>query len=220
MPLIRAEHFFDGQFTQIPNDWVRDGDLSLKARGLLALLMSHKPGWSVSVNSLIDKSKEGRDAIKSAVAELEAQGYLRREQEREDGGKFGEAIWITQTPIAGKPLTDKPLTDKPLTDKPHPKNTITKKTITKNTRENPPKGPTRIPEDFNPQPESVKAMVEHFPWVDVKLETHKFKDYWHAATKNAQKRDWDAAWRNWIRKAAEWKKPEQPKAKRIFGIED
>lgn len=218
MPLIRGHHFFDNQFTKIPNDWVRDGDLSLKARGLLALLMSHSPGWEVSVGSLIQHGKEGRDSIKSAVAELEAAGYLKREQTR-DAGKFGEAVWITQTPIAGKPLTEKPLTEKPLTDNPHPKKNIIKKN---NVKEEGPsqKGATRLPKDWNPKPESVEAMREHFPWVDLKLETHKFRDYWIASSRNAMKKDWDAAWRNWIRKAAEWSKQDQPAAKRVFGMEE
>ena len=80
------------------------------------------------------------------------------------------------------------------------------------------KGATRLPKDWKPSPESVRIMAEHFTWIDLKLETHKFVDYWHAATKNAVKKDWEAAYRNWIRKAAEWQKPkelESPK-RRVF----
>jgi hypothetical protein len=82
------------------------------------------------------------------------------------------------------------------------------------------KGAHRLPTDWKPKTESVSAMVEHFPWVDVKLETHKFKDYWASATKGALKKDWDAAWRNWIRRAAEWKKPEPATIKHKFKLED
>ena len=64
-------------------------------------------------------------------------------------------------------------------------------------------------------------MAEHFPWVDLKLETHKFKDHWAAATKAAMKKDWDAAFRNWIRNAAKWSKPtDMPKTKHKFKLED
>lgn len=219
MPLIRGEHYFDNQFTKIPNDWARDSDLSLKARGLLVLLMSHTPGWTVSVNSLILDNMEGRDSIKGAVAELEAHGYLRREQSRE-AGKFGEAIWTTQTPGGIQPLTEKPLTEKPLTDNPHPKKNIIKKNIIKK-EEAPQKGPCNLPTDWQPDSKSWDEMVAHFPNVDVKLETYKFKDYWASATKNAKKRDWTAAWRNWIRKASEWSKPSPPVVtKHIFGAEE
>lgn len=219
MPLIRGTHNFDGQFTQLPNEWLRDGRITLKARGLLALLMSHNPGWSVSINSLIEQNREGRDSLKAAVAELEAYGYLKRDQARE-AGKFGEAIWVTQSPWAEKPLTEKPLTENPLTENPHPKNTNIKNTKVKNTREGSTKGAHRLPQDWQPSEESIATMVEHFPWVDVKLETHKFKDYWQAATKNAMKKDWEAAYRNWIRRAAEWKKPEQTIARRVIRAED
>lgn len=218
MPLIRGNHEFDGQFTQIPNDWLRDGRLSLKARGLLAVLMSHSPGWSISISTLIAQNMEGRDALKAAVAELEEFGYLKREQAR-DAGKFSEAVWITNSPWVGKPLTEKPLTEKPLTDNPQYKNNNIKNNNIKNTREST-KGAQRLPADWKPKEESVAAMVEHFPWVDVKLETHKFRDYWASATKSALKKDWDAAWRNWIRRAAEWKKPEQPRTKHKFKLED
>ena len=217
MPLVRGKHNFDGQFTQIPNSWVRDSRLTLKARGLLTLLMSHSPGWSVSINSLILENLEGRDSLKAAVAELEEFGYLKREQARASG-KFSEAVWTTQSPIAGKPLTEKPLTEKPLTDNPHPKNTITKNKRNKNTREG--AGATRLPKDWKPSEDTLAVMIEHFPWLDIKLETHKFKDYWLAATKNAMKKDWDATYRNWIRRAAEWSKPETTVTKHKFKIED
>lgn len=210
MPLIRGAHSFDGQFTQIPNDWLRDGRLSLKARGLLALLMSHTPGWSVSIKSLIAQNMEGRDSLKAAVGELESFGYLERGQNRTEG-KFSESTWTTKSPQTGFPQTDKPQTDNP-----HPKNTKVKNTK----KIESPAGATRLSKDWKPSEESLAKMVEHFPWVDVKLQTHKFVDYWQAATKNAMKRDWDAAYRNWIRQAAEWQKPEPSKARNKIRAED
>lgn len=85
----------------------------------------------------------------------------------------------------------------------------------------PAKGAHRLPKDWKPNEDSLKAMAEHFPWVDLKLETHKFKDHWAAATKAAMKKDWDAAFRNWIRNAAKWSKPtDMPKTKHKFKLED
>lgn len=61
---------------------------------------------------------------------------------------------------------------------------------------------TRIPEAFAPSEKAWQDMEEHFPHVDLKLETHAFRDYWNARTgKGALKKDWDATWRNWIREA-------------------
>jgi hypothetical protein len=119
MPLIRGHHAFDDHFTQIPNEWLRDTRLSFKARGLLALVMSHISGWSLSIASLADHNQEGRDAIRTAISELEKYGYLTRSQVNQDG-KFGEAIWVTHDP------TDYPSSENPSSENPTPKKNIIK----------------------------------------------------------------------------------------------
>ena len=90
--------------------------------------MSHREGWSLSVNALASQNQEGKDAIRSAIQELEGYGYLYRTQSNE-GGKFGEAIWITTDP------SDLPLADFPTTDNPTPKNTIIKEDQVKNNKD-------------------------------------------------------------------------------------
>jgi len=72
-------------------------------------------------------------------------------------------------------------------------------TVIRNLKKQERKG-ERLPEDFEPNENSWKTMAEHFPEIDLKLETHAFRDYWDSATgSNAVKKDWQAAWRNWIR---------------------
>lgn len=125
MPLIRGHHSFDDQFAQIPNSWLRDSRLSLKAIGLLAQIMTHVPGWNMSINSLAQRNNVGRDQIRTAIQELEEFGYLKREQSREDG-KFAETIWRTSDP------TEIPLSENSTTVNPTTKNTITKEDQIKN----------------------------------------------------------------------------------------
>ena len=125
MPLIRGHHSFDDQFAQIPNAWLRDSRLSLKAIGLLAQIMTHVPGWNMSINSLADRNNVGRDQIRTAIGELEEFGYLTRQQSREEG-KFAETIWRTSDP------TGKPLSDNPTSVNPTIKKTITKEDQIKN----------------------------------------------------------------------------------------
>jgi hypothetical protein len=122
MPLIRGHHTFDDHFTQIPNDWVRDSRLSLKAIGLLTQLMSHRPGWNMSISSLARFNKTGIDTIKSAVKELELLGYLNRsdKQEHNEDGTFADYVWTTADPFQN------PDTVKPASGKQDTKNTITK----------------------------------------------------------------------------------------------
>jgi hypothetical protein len=128
MPLIRGHHSFDDHFTQIPNDWLRDKRISLGAKGLLAQLLSHAPGWRVSQESLGWDNGVGRDAIRTLINELLEAGYLMRSEDRErnEKGYLGGYTYTTQDP-SGEPTLDKPTQDNPL----H-KNNILKKNNLKN----------------------------------------------------------------------------------------
>lgn len=121
MPIKKGRHSWDDQFTQISNHWLRDNRLSFKARGLLAYIESHTPEWNISVHWLAAQNPEGKEALRSAIAELELYGYLKREQENVEG-RFGEVTWTTQEPLAENP----PAENRPL------KKTIEKNTIDKN----------------------------------------------------------------------------------------
>lgn len=128
MPIVRSSHAFDSAFTQVPNAWVRDPKLSLKAIGLLVQLMSHSPGWSVSIRSLATANSCGLDLIRSAVSELESAGYLKRQQNRAEAGRFGEVTWITTDPA---PSSGLPSSGFPTSVNPTTKNTKIKEEQTK-----------------------------------------------------------------------------------------
>lgn len=108
MPLIRGHHSFDDHFTQIPNAWLRDTRLSLKAIGLLAQIMSHTPGWNMSIRALARANGTGQDTIKSAILELEQFGYLTRseKQKQNEDGTFADYDFVTQDPFQN-PVTGK-----------------------------------------------------------------------------------------------------------------
>ena len=89
----------DDHFTLIPNDWLRDRRLSRRARGLLAELMSHRVGWLCSIASLTKTGPEGKDALRAAIHELEAAGYLERVEVR-IGGRFNEVDYKLTMPAA------------------------------------------------------------------------------------------------------------------------
>jgi biotin operon repressor len=124
MPLIRGHHSFDDHFTQIPNDWLRDKRISLGAKGLLAQLLSHSPGWRISQESLGRDNGVGRDAIRTLINELLEAGYLMRSEERERGekGYLGGYTYTTQDPTQDNPTQDNPLLKKTITKKNNLKN--------------------------------------------------------------------------------------------------
>jgi len=127
MPVIREQLEYEGHFTQIPNAWLRDEKLSLKAIGLLAQLLTHREGWSVTIRTLAKTNNCGRDMVRSAVEELEAAGYLRRQQERKPGGEFAEVTWTTTSPLPGLPASGEPASDNPAYKKNNPKKNNSKK---------------------------------------------------------------------------------------------
>jgi biotin operon repressor len=131
MPLIRGHHSFDDHFTQIPNDWLRDSRISLGAKGLLAQLLSHAPGWRISQESLGHSNGVGRDAIRTLINELLEAGYLSRSEDRErnEKGYLGGYTYTTQDPSA-EPTLDNPTQDNPL----HKNNIIKKNNLKNNER--------------------------------------------------------------------------------------
>lgn len=84
--LVRPRLRFERNYTQLPNAWLRDRSLSFKARGLLSMLFSHETGFGVTLQSLANDGPDGVSAIRSAVEELEAAGYIRRVPKRNRQG--------------------------------------------------------------------------------------------------------------------------------------
>ena len=75
-------------YTVISNVHLRDKRISLKAKGLLTLMLSLPEDWDYSVEGLSSICKENRTAIQSALKELEECHYLKRTRERNEKGQF------------------------------------------------------------------------------------------------------------------------------------
>lgn len=63
-------------YTVMSNRHLRDKNLSLKAKGLLSVVLSLPDDWDYSVSGLCAVCGEGETAIKSALKELKSNGYL------------------------------------------------------------------------------------------------------------------------------------------------
>jgi hypothetical protein len=103
MAITRPSLPFEGQFTQMPNAWLRDRRLSRRARGLLGEIWSHRAGWRITLQSLVAAGPEGRDAIVSAITELRTHGYVVLVQQRAERGRFGEVEYVLADPFATAP---------------------------------------------------------------------------------------------------------------------
>ena len=75
-------------YTVLPNGILRDTGLSLKTKGLFAIILSLPETWDYSVAGLATVAGCGRDAIRSALGEMESAGYLTRTRAHGAGGKL------------------------------------------------------------------------------------------------------------------------------------
>lgn len=62
------------------NTHLKDKRLSLKAIGLLSVVLSLSEDWHYTVNGLVGIVKDGKDSVESAIKELKKNGYLRVEK--------------------------------------------------------------------------------------------------------------------------------------------
>lgn len=110
-------------YTVLSNYHFKEKEMSLKAKGLLSLMLSLPETWDYSAAGLVKLSKDGKDSVNGALKELEKFGYLKRTQAVNTNGTFaGYNYEIYESPITDttteKPTTEKPLTEKPTTEKP------------------------------------------------------------------------------------------------------
>lgn len=133
MSVLRGALPTDG-FTIIPNAWLRDPALSARAKGLLCYMASHAEGYILTVAQMRREMKDGEDSIRSALAELEAAGYLTKERQREASGKLGAYEW-TLGVSAGQNQTGLPSLGKASLVKPATKKTTQEKTTQEDDQE-------------------------------------------------------------------------------------
>lgn len=74
-----------GNFTVIDNAIFKDRNLSLKAKGLMCLMLSLPDDWNFSIKGLATLSKDGESAVRSTLNELKKEGYFFRKQVRKNG---------------------------------------------------------------------------------------------------------------------------------------
>lgn len=124
MAVFRVEKSAD--YTVMSNYHLRDTGLSLKAKGLLSQMLSLPKEWDYTLSGLARINKESKDAIRSAVKELEQAGYINRRQTMDADGKFaGNEYVIHELPVSDSPLLDFPTTENPSTENPSPEKPLT-----------------------------------------------------------------------------------------------
>lgn len=107
MSIVRVHK--TGNFTVMSNFHFKEKAMSLKAKGLLSLMLSLPDDWNYSISGLVRLSKDGKDGVMSALAELEKFGYLKRTKLINDKGQFsGVEYNIYEQPQRDKPSAENP----------------------------------------------------------------------------------------------------------------
>ena len=133
MAVFRIERTKD--YTVMSNHHLRNHELSLKAKGLLSMMLSLPDDWNYTTRGLAKICKEGVDAIGSALRELETAGYIVRNQLRDQQGRISDTEYViyekpqprqpetprpdTAVPDTASPDTENPYLDTPYTDEPY-----------------------------------------------------------------------------------------------------
>lgn len=114
-------------FTQVPNELLTDTTISLKAKGLYALMYSKPDNWTFYEGALARESRDGKEAVSTGLDELVRAGWLRRSGGREEGSNrfcaydyelmvSRDVVSVTDFPSResrdGKPATNKTVENK------------------------------------------------------------------------------------------------------------
>ena len=117
MAVFRIERTRD--YTVMSNHHLRNANLSLKAKGLLSMMLSLPEDWNYTTRGLAKICKEGVDAIGAALRELEAAGYIVRHKLRDRQGRISDTEYVIyEQPQPKNPDTPQPDMASPDTEKP------------------------------------------------------------------------------------------------------
>ena len=113
MAFFRIEKTRD--YTVMSNHHLRNTELSLKAKGLLSLMLSLPENWDYTTKGLARICKDGVDSICAGVRELEDHGYVVRERVRNANGQLGAIEYtILEQPRPPEPKLEKPERENPV----------------------------------------------------------------------------------------------------------
>lgn len=104
------------------NHHLRNMEISLKAKGLLSVMLSLPDNWDYTIKGLSIINKEGLDSIRSTIHELELAGYVERKRTRDLRGRFHTSEYIIRekpvSPVSGNPTLDIPTQVPPMSGNP------------------------------------------------------------------------------------------------------
>lgn len=215
----------DKNYVSISLSHLKDNKLSLKAKGLLSMILSLPDEWDFSVEGLAAICLESKNTLYRILEELETLGYCLKEQLRTDTGfgkvqySFYEFSLLTDNLNPENQSqyrldlinTIKEQDPEVLEVIDHNKSVLLSRQEIKRERRKRRKAytgtvgvATPISPDFQPPDEVTLKARALYPNIDISLQTRNFID--HYSAKGTTAVDWVAKWKLWIRRRDEWDK--------------
>lgn len=105
MQKVKADR--TGNFTVINNYHLHDRNISTSAKTLMTLMLSLPEDWEMSVKGIAKILAESEYAVRRMMKELEAGGYLKKEQRKDESGRYARVEYtiyeLPQTETAEAP---------------------------------------------------------------------------------------------------------------------
>jgi len=87
------KHTTSSPFVSVHRGMLEDSSLSWKAKGILSYMLSKADDAHPNEFTILSHGTDGRDSVRSGIAELEAEGILIRKAEKNNDGRFKSAKW-------------------------------------------------------------------------------------------------------------------------------
>lgn len=208
-------------YTVMSNYHLKDKQMSLKAKGLLSIILSLPNDWNYTVGGLVAICVESECAVKSALNELKKYGYLEIEKKRpskENGGRYEYIYNIYEQPTEKQSIEIQGVENQPLEIQGVENNPLYKNTDISNTN----KLNTDISNNIGGKPPRTRFKPPTLEDVQAyckerqnNVDAERFIDYYTSngwkVGKNTMK-DWKAAVRNWERSTGKQEKPKEDNA--------
>ena len=94
----------ESSFTQVSNSFLRDNNISFKAKGLFCYMFSMSENWNFTLQSIATQQKDGLDSVKSAMDELKQYGYISYEKHSNGSGTY----FLNDEPNVENPNVENP----------------------------------------------------------------------------------------------------------------
>lgn len=102
-------HSKERDYTVLDNTFLKDKNLSWKAKGLFAYILSLPEDWKIHLSELQEHAIDGETSLRSAIKELSDNHYIEQIRLKDEQGRWSSyAYKIIEKPLLEKPLSEKP----------------------------------------------------------------------------------------------------------------